>query len=57
MNKRLLKKVIGTTMFCIGMFLAICTTDGCRWEIGMRLAGVTMFAIGAGLAEAYDWQN
>lgn len=57
MNKRQLKKSIGTAMLCIGLFLAICTADGSKCEIGLRLAGVALFAIGAGLAEVYDWQN
>ena len=44
-------------MVAIGLFLAVCTADGSKHEIGLRLAGVVMFAIGAGLAEAYYFQT
>lgn len=54
--KKTLKKGIGTAMVGIGLFLAVCTADGSNHEIGLRLAGVAMLAIGAWLAEAYDWQ-
>lgn len=57
MNKRQLKKSIGTAVLCIGLFLAVCTADDSKYEIGLRLAGVASFAVGAGLAEVYDWQN
>lgn len=55
--KKTLKKEIGTAMLSIGLFLAVCTADGSKWEIGLRLTGVAMIAIGAWLAEAYDWQT
>ena len=55
--EKTLKKRIGTAMLGIGLFLAVCTADGSKCEMGLRLAGVVMFAIGAYLAEAYDWQN
>lgn len=51
------RKCIGTTMAAIGLFLAVCTADGSKWEMGLRMAGVAMFAIGAGLAGAYYWQD
>lgn len=51
------RKCIGTAMVAIGLFLAVCTADGSKWEIGLRMAGVALFAIGAWLAEAYYWQN
>lgn len=57
MDKGRLKKTIGTAVLCIGLFLAVCTADGSKYEIGLRLAGVASFAVGAGLAEVYDWQN
>ena len=56
MEKKL-KKGIGTAMICIGLFLAVCTADGSKHEIGLRLTGVALFAVGAWLAEAYDWQT
>lgn len=55
--KRQLKKCIGVAMLGIGLFLAVCTADGSKWEMGLRLAGMALFAIGAWLAEAYYWQN
>ena len=51
------KKTIGAVMTIAGLFLAICTADNSSHEIAMRLGGVMMFAIGAYLAEAYDFQE
>ena len=51
------RKCIGMAMVAIGLFLAVCTADGSKWEMGLRMAGVALFAIGAWLAEAYYWQN
>lgn len=55
--KKTLRKRIGTAILCIGLFLAVCTADGSKWEIGLRLTGVALFAVGAWLAEAYDFQT
>lgn len=55
--EKTLKKRIGTAMLSIGLFLAVCTADGSKWEIGLRLTGVALFAVGAWLAEAYDFQT
>ena len=55
--EKTLKKRIGTAMLSIGLFLAVCTADGSKHEIGVRIAGVVIFAVGAWLAEAYDFQK
>ena len=55
--KRQLKKRIGVAMLGIGLFLAVSTADGSKWETGLRLAGMALFAIGAWLAETYDFQK
>ena len=51
------KKTIGAVMTIAGLFLAICTADNSAHEIALRFGGVMMFAIGAYLAEAYDFQQ
>lgn len=51
------KKTIGSALMISGMILAVCTADGSKYEIGLRLAGVAMLAIGAWLAKAYDFQK
>lgn len=55
--KRQLKKRIGTAMAIVGLFVAICTMDGSAHELFLRSMGVAMLAIGAWLAEAYDFQD
>ena len=55
--KKSLKKTIGWVLAMTGLALAVCTADGSKWEMGLRMAGVAMFAIGAWLAEAYDFQS
>lgn len=52
-----LKKTIGWVLAMTGLALAVCTADGSSHEIVTRLAGVAAFAIGAWLAEAYDFQS
>lgn len=51
------KKNIGIVMTLIGMFLAIGTADGSNYEILLRLGGVVMFALGAFLAQVFDFQS
>jgi len=51
------KKTIGSVLWLLGLTLAICTPDNCQHETALRLAGVLLFAIGAYLAEAYDFQE
>lgn len=41
------KQTIGAIIAIVGLFLAVCTTDGCKYEIGMRFAGVALTAIWA----------
>ena len=55
--KRQLKKRIGAVMAFSGLFAAICTMDGSAHELLVRSMGVAAFAIGAWLAEAYDFQD
>ena len=52
-----IKKMIGTVMMLVGLTLAICTADNSNHELALRFIGVAMLAIGAYLAEAYDFQN
>jgi hypothetical protein len=51
------KKTIGSVLWLLGLTLAICTPDNCQYEIALRLGGVLMFAFGAYLSEAYDFQE
>lgn len=55
--KRQLKKTIGAIMAFVGLTVAICTMDGSTHEPLVRSMGVAAFAIGAWLAEAYDFQD
>ena len=55
--KRQLKKRFGAVMAFAGLFAAICTMDGSAHELLVRSMGVAAFAIGAWLAEAYDFQD
>lgn len=52
-----IKKTIGTVMMLAGLTLAICTADNSNHELALRFIGVAMLAIGAWLAEAYDFQD
>ena len=51
------KKNIGTAMTVIGMFIAIGTADGSKYEIILRLTGVAMFTLGAYFAQMFDFQS
>lgn len=51
------KENIGLAMVIIGLFLAIATADGSKHEILLRLTGVVMFALGAFLAQMFDFQS
>lgn len=51
------KKNIGIVMTLIGMFIAIGTADGSKYEMILRLTCVAMFTLGAYLAEAFEFQN
>lgn len=55
--KRQLKKRIGFALAIAGLALAVCTMDGSAHELLVRSMGVAAFAIGAWLAEAYDFQD
>ena len=51
------KKNIGVAMTVLGLFLAIATADGSKHEILLRLTGVIMFALGAFLAQMFDFES
>ena len=51
------KKNIGLVLSVGGMFLTIATADGSNYEILLRLTGVVMFALGAFLAQMFDFQS
>ena len=51
------KKNIGIVMTLIGMFFAIGTADGSKYELLLRLLGVVLFGLGAYLAEMMDFQQ
>lgn len=51
------KKNIGTAMTVIGMFIAIGTADGSRYELLLRFSGVVLFALGAYFADMLDFQQ
>ena len=51
------KKNIGIVMTLIGMFLAIGTADGSKYEIILRLGGVVLFTLGAYFAQMFDFQS
>ena len=51
------KKTIGSLLWFLGLTIAICTADNCQHEIALRFGGVLMFALGAYLAEAFDFQT
>lgn len=55
--KKQLKNAIGAAMAIVGLFVAICTADNSNNELALRFIGVAMLAIGAWLAEAYDFQE
>jgi hypothetical protein len=55
--KRQRKKKFGSFLSVIGLTYAICTADGIPFELLHRLIGVVVFAFGAWLAEAYDFQD
>lgn len=51
------KKTIGSALMISGIILMLTVADGSKYEIGLRIAGVAILAIGAWLAEAYDFQQ
>ena len=51
------KKNIGLAMTLLGMFLAIGTADGSKYEIILRLGGVVLFTLGAYFAQMFDFQS
>ena len=51
------KKNIGIVMTLIGMFLAIGTADGSKYELLLRLLGVVLFGLGAYVAEMMGFQQ
>lgn len=50
-------KTIGTVMMVGGLFFAIATADGSKYEIILRAIGASAFAVGAWLNESYDFQQ
>lgn len=51
------RRIIGAIIAIIGVGVAIMTPDDCQNEITLRFAGIAAFAIGAYLAEAFDFQT
>lgn len=51
------RKIVGVILAIVGLFAAICAKDGMDYELGIRFGGIALFAIGALLAKAFDFQN
>ena len=51
------KEYLGYAMAIIGLFLTIATADGSDIEILLRLIGVLLFALGAYIAQMFDFQS
>ena len=51
------KEYLGFAMVIIGLFLTIATVDGSDLEILLRILGVVMVALGAYMAQLFDFQS
>lgn len=51
------KKIIGGIMAVLGIFAAVTVTDGSSYEMAIRFGGIALFAIGAFIAGAFDFQQ
>lgn len=51
------KQIIGAIIAIIGIFAAVCVTDESNYEMAIRFGGIAMFAIGAYMAKAFDFQT
>ena len=51
------KKIMGGILAVVGIFAAVTATDGIDYEIAIRFGGIALFALGAYLAEAFDFQS
>ena len=51
------RNIIGGTLALFGLTAAVCIQDGSSYEILIRFVGVAMFASGAFIAKAFDFQN
>lgn len=51
------RNIIGGSLAIIGITAAICVADGSAYELAIRFGGVALFAIGAFIAKAFDFQQ
>ena len=51
------KKIFGCMIVAIGLVLAIETMNESNYEVALRFGGTVLIALGAYLAEAFDFQT
>lgn len=51
------RKTIGGIMAVAGLFVAVCTMNGCKYEMLIRGIGVAVFTVGAAIGGWFDFQE
>lgn len=56
-NRKQIRRTIGIIKVAVGMFLAVCTADGSKHEILLRLSGVAAMAAGVVVGRLWEYDN
>lgn len=56
-NREQIRQTIGIIIVAVGMFVAVCTTDGSKHEILLRLSGVAAMAAGVIIGRLWKYEK
>ena len=56
-NREQIRQTIGIIIVAVGMFVAVCTADGSKHEILLRLSGVVATAAGVVIGRLWKYEN
>lgn len=56
-NREQIRQTIGIIIVAVGMFVAVCTADGSKHEILLRLSGVAAMAAGVIIGRLWEYEN
>lgn len=56
-NRKQIRQTIGIIIYVVGMFVAVCTADGSKHEILLRLFGVAAMAFGVIFGRLWKYET
>lgn len=56
-NNKQIMQTIGIIIVAVGMFVAVCTADGSKHEILLRLSGVAAMVVGVIIGRLWKYEN